>query len=98
MKALLFALDIDHTYTGDPEGFRQFVSLMKERGHRFIFATGREKWTDDMTAMNLPDIPIVFCGRDFKRKAVTASGYKVDIWIDDMPGTIEPGVFLSGDL
>lgn len=95
---LLIAVDIDNTWTADPTGFAQIIELMKMRGHSFIFATGRDGWTDDMARMGLSDIPIVFCGREPKRKACSKKGYKPNIWIDDCPGTIEDSVFIAGDL
>ena len=72
---------------------------MTSRGHIVIIATGREKWSEDMERLSLPiGIPIVYCGRDLKEKAVRADGWSVNIWIDDIPGMIQDCRILSGSL
>lgn len=87
---MIIAIDIDNTWTRDPEMWREIVALMESRGHQVIIATGRIGWSQDMERMGIPPkSPIVFTMNEFKEKACMAAGYKVDIWIDDMPGTIQ---------
>jgi hypothetical protein len=36
------------------------------------------------------EVPLYYSGGKLKRHAMEFVGIAVDIWIDDMPGTIEP--------
>lgn len=85
-----FAIDFDKTWTADPAGFSLIVHILFSRGHKILIATNRDAWCDDMERHNLPGyIPIIYCGRTLKEQACLKAGHKVDIWIDDMPGTIQ---------
>jgi hypothetical protein len=91
---VIIALDYDDTYTRDPELFRRFINLAIDRGHTVVCATSRLK-----NGLCEQDNPIdewlrrrcelVFCCHNLKREMCEKAGYKVDIWIDDQPGSIE---------
>jgi len=91
MKQLTIGIDFDNTITSDHDLFCDLVACMRMRKHIVIIATGRDKFTDDMIRplMQFPrSIPIVYCGKELKDIACKKAGYKVDIWIDDIPETI----------
>ena len=93
---MIISIDYDNTWTAIPDELSIFVQLLKKLKHKVIITTCRNQWTDDMLLVPAPaHVPIIFAGSNFKQKAAEAAGYKVDIWIDDHPGTIQPQYFLS---
>lgn len=90
---MLIALDYDLTYTADPEFWELVVRVGLSRGHRFICVTGRR---DSDPVPPLP-MPVVYAGDVLKSRAAARAGYVPDVWIDDMPGTIEPVRVLEWD-
>lgn len=94
---MLISLDFDGTFTRDPDGWRSFVEMMKERGHSFVCVTGRAACTPAATeaakALSFdeagPIMPIVFAGYEWKRTVAEKMGFKIDVWIDDCPTMIE---------
>jgi hypothetical protein len=97
---MLIAIDYDKTWTEDPPLWLAFVEAAWKRGHRVVMVTGRSGWTDDMERGRLPvDLPIVYSGSQFgaqlKQRAALAAGFNVDVWIDDMPGTIQACAILE---
>lgn len=93
------AIDFDQTWTTDPLGWSLWYDMMKARGHTIIMATGRKGWSEDMDRAYLPKgMQIVYCGGEFKEHATKKAGYNVDIWIDDMPGTVQDCRILRGNL
>ena len=94
----VIAIDYDHTFTADPVMFKAIISLMQSREHLVIIATGRKGHTEDMARIPIPDgVGIVFCGNEYKSIACEKQGYKVDIWIDDMPQMISPSLIIGDD-
>jgi hypothetical protein len=88
-KQLTIGIDFDNTWTASPFLFGELYKTAILIGFKVIIATGRTEFTDDMKRSLLPDsIPIVYCGKELKDIACKKAGYKVDIWIDDMPETI----------
>lgn len=92
------AIDYDNTYTADPEGWTEFIKMMKARGHEVICVTAR----DDLV-MGEPVrrdlgglIPIVFAAGEWKQVAAERRGWKINVWIDDMPQTIAKPVQILG--
>lgn len=79
------ALDYDHTFTVDPEGWRQFVRLFQERGHTISIVTARH----DNFAEKIEDAPdgckVYYTRRLAKRLWLAMRGIEIDIWIDDDP-------------
>lgn len=85
-----FALDIDGTYTRDPHLWGIFIEQAQQQGHEVTFVTGRSKSDGVGDLMNLPPIPICYCGPySLKRDAAERQGVVIDVWIDNEPGTIE---------
>lgn len=85
------ALDYDGTVTEDPDGWANFIGLMRQRGHRITIVTFRkpEEETADLrwfAGTNLT--PIVFTARHPKKEWCDARGIKIDVWIDDEPSLI----------
>lgn len=95
---MLIAIDYDRTWTEDPTLWRNFIAEARKRGHRFVLVTGRKAWSDDMERGELPSpvvLPIVYSGDEFKQRAAARAGFKVDVWIDDLPGMIQPPCLLD---
>lgn len=87
---MTISIDIDGTWSLDPRAWLAFARMFHSLGHRIIITTNRREWSEDMERMSIPrDIPIVYADRNLKRRAVEMAGYQVDVWIDDMPGTID---------
>lgn len=93
---LTIALDYDKTYTADPDLWRRFVADAQRAGHLVVCVTGRRAMPDYSREPRLPDgVPVVLAGQAWKRDAAARAGYSVSIWIDDMPGMIEPARILD---
>lgn len=92
-RPMVLALDYDGTYTRDPDFFDAVVSLALSRGHRVVCISNRA-WSPDPGERVPSGVPFIPAGVDYKRDAARAGGYSVDVWIDDVPGTIEPPVSL----
>ena len=84
---MIIAIDWDKTITADPELFGGFIESALARGHTAIIVTGRQ--AHDTIVPPWP-IEVIYAGNEWKQGAALAAGYKVDIWIDDMPGMIMP--------
>ncbi len=85
---MIISLDYDNTYTRDPEMWNKFILDAEEIGHKVICVTGRAHLDHFMKPV-LDSIgklcPVVFAGSKWKRDAALEAGWKVDVWIDDMP-------------
>ena len=91
---MLIAIDWDRTITADPTCFMRVIDEFAKGGHEFIVVTGRKEHdriglVDPRWKIRLPKA-VIYANGKLKRKAAEEAGYKVDIWIDDEPGTIEP--------
>lgn len=89
---MIIAIDYDKTYTEDPKTFDLIITVLKHAGHTVICVTGRsdhESMSAEVKSSIGQLVPVVFAGKLWKREAAEQAGYKVDIWIDDMPGMIE---------
>lgn len=88
---MLIAIDYDKTWTTDPGFWSQFVASARQFGHSVVMVTGRRP------SMPVPivGIPVVYTSNEMKRKAATAAGYSVDVWIDDTPETIGQCIVLD---
>lgn len=100
----LMAIDFDRTFTSDVEFWRFFVHMAVKRGHDVICVTGRTPTptgraelltvVGDTTLKLFKDL--IFCDHSPKRRRTLDLGYRVDIWIDDLPegvGAADRGVF-----
>lgn len=91
---MIIALDWDNTYTAHKPLWNDFIENCIERGVRVIIVTGRHGTEHDRIDSPFK-IPVVYSGNEYKRKAAEKAGYKVDIWIDDMPEMIAPTKILD---
>jgi len=89
---MIIALDWDNTYTAAPYLFECFIEKCKELGIQVVIVTGRKPEHRIHTEL---DVPIVYAGNEYKRKAAEKAGYKVNIWIDDMPEMIGESMILT---
>ncbi len=86
---MTIAIDFDNTWTADVVLWRQFADDAKKRGHDVIIVTARTHWSKDISRHFDGEVPLYYTGGKLKRHAMEFVGIAVDIWIDDMPGTIE---------
>lgn len=94
---MIVSIDYDGTFTADPEIWTEIIKLLQARGHQVICTTNRraESPGSQEVRNNLEAlVPIVFAGNQFKRDAAKQQGWKVDVWMDDNPGTISNDDFL----
>jgi hypothetical protein len=87
------AIDFDRTFTSDVEMWRLIIRLFARRGHTVLCVTGRTE--SNYSRLELATTfgeatfklfkEIIFCDHSPKRIATLRRGYKVDIWIDDLP-------------
>ena len=87
---MTIAIDFDNTWTADVALWRAFAIDAKTRGHDVIIVTARCGWSEDMARHFDDEVPIFYTYGNLKRPHMDNLGVAVDIWIDDMPGTIEP--------
>ncbi len=87
---LVIAIDYDFTYTADPALWYGFIMQAQGHGHTVIRVTGRTEPPFPHEIQFPKMVAIICAGDEEKAKAAIKAGYKVNIWIDDMPGTIEP--------
>lgn len=95
---MIIAIDYDNTYTTDPEVFNEIIKLLKNGGHIVICVTGRS--SDGLMAKPVLDsigklVPVIFAGKEWKRVAASKRGYDVNVWIDDMPSSIEKQIIIG---
>lgn len=87
------ALDFDCTFTSDIEFWRLLVDLATRRGHAVVLVTARHDTPENRTL--LADVigqptfarlsGFLLTDRQPKRSFAEALGYKIDVWIDDLP-------------
>ena len=87
---MTIAFDIDGTWGTDPWTFAAVADLFTKRGWTVIVVTGAHQPTAKLARMEIDRYPVVYALGVLKRDAARASGYSVNVWVDDMPGTIEP--------
>lgn len=87
---MTIAIDFDNTWTADVVLWQQFAANAKKRGHDVIIVTARYGWSEDMLRRVDGEVRVFFTNGELKRPFMERLGIAVDIWIDDMPGTIEP--------
>lgn len=97
MKSLTFGLDYDDTFTADPDLWRQFIATAQARGHAVVCVTARHTPPDFSREPRMPDSAPIVCtgGQPYKKHAAAKAGFAVNVWIDDMPGLIEPSLVLD---
>ena len=87
---MVIGLDYDGTYTAFPELWDVFIFMCESRDIRIICVTGRPESQKPKMQIEVICVP-----SEFKADACRKLGIDVDIWIDDMPGMIEPARILQ---
>lgn len=91
---MTISLDFDDTFTADPELWTAFVQQAHARGHTVLLTTNRP-WAFrrevHKAVAGLPFREVIFAGRTPKRLAARQRGYEVDVWVDDLPHTVDLG-------
>ena len=95
---MTIAFDVDGTWGTDPWTFAAVAAMFAKRNWTVIVVTGAEQPADKLERLRLTDYHIVYALGILKRDAARAAGYSVNVWVDDMPGTIEPCRILTDDL
>lgn len=86
---MIVAIDYDNTYTAAPDLFNEIIRLFQEAGHTVVCVTGRPEIMGQPVLDSIGKlVPVVFAGQQWKREAAEKRGYKVNVWIDDMPEMI----------
>lgn len=89
------AIDYDHTYTRDPTLWVNLAKEANKAGHLVIMVTGRRP--DDPVTVCPIFSTVLYTSGELKREYVERYGFKIDVWVDDEPGTIEPCRILQFD-
>ncbi len=98
-KRPVISIDIDSTWTTHPRAWHEVYNTLQRNGFECIFVTGADQPGDKLDRIGIPiNAKIIVANGVLKRKAALDAGYEVAIWIDDMPGTIEPCRILTDDL
>jgi len=87
---MLIAIDYDDTFTRDPDGWLEFMIMMKLRGHKFVGCTMRyekEMFDVHQTYKDTCDF-VVPTGRKAKRRFLANMDIHPHVWIDDIPDFI----------
>lgn len=91
---MVISLDFDDTFTRDPELWRRFTHTAVSMGHDVVLVTNRAPHRGAEVHAALRGVPvsaIVFAGRAPKREAALRHGIQVDVWVDDLPHTVDSG-------
>ena len=91
----IIAIDYDGTWTLDPIMWNVVCNILQNYGFLVIMVTERkvENRIKDDTIPSL--MQIIYTSKILKKEAALAAGYKVDIWIDNSPGSIEQCIKLT---
>lgn len=93
---MIIAVDYDNTYSADPETFDQVIKVFQAAGHTVICVTARPETMGQSVLNSIGKlVPVVFAGVDWKREAAERRGYKVNVWIDDMPEMVAKQVLIG---
>ena len=96
-----FGIDFDGTYAAEVDTFRAVVDLLQQAGHQCIIVTNRPQAESAQVARVVAgQMPIICTGGRPKRQAAIDAGYRVAIWVDDMPVLVdfgEAGLIMTGD-
>jgi hypothetical protein len=83
---MLLSIDFDNTYTRDPAFWDEVIYIAKHKhNHKVICVTNRAFPPENV---RLPKVELLCAGAEYKQDYAKSQGYNVDVWIDDMPGTI----------
>lgn len=95
MVEVLISIDYDKTWAADPVLWEVFSRSAKSRGHHVILVTNRPDTPQNRKVVgeNVSDFvgQIIFAGNWPKRDAAAYFGLSPDIWVDDLPATVDSG-------
>lgn len=88
------AIDLDQTYTADPDMWDSVIECMRSAGHDVFMVTCRPSW--DIAGMEqakeiFSDEEIFFTDNRAKIEYMETIPFHIDIWIDDTPATVTGG-------
>lgn len=92
---MTIAFDIDGTWSLDPQLFDDVANMFRDEKWTVIIVTGREHPPEKLDRLGIHGWPIVVSGPLLKEEAALKAGYKVDVWVDDMPGMIQRTAILG---
>lgn len=92
-RKINIALDFDRSFTSDVDFWRLIVHAAVLRGHQVYCVTGRtdcprnrKEVADTFGADTFKLLTdCVFCNHAPKRQKIQSLGYRIDVWIDDLP-------------
>lgn len=83
---MVIAFDFDNTITAAPKEMIASMRLFREAGHTVICATLRKHSEYEAVDRVLKgEFPVVYCDRRIKYGECLKKGFRVDVWVDDMP-------------
>lgn len=97
VKTMTIAFDIDGTISLDPDTFYRVIREFRMAGWTTIIVTGAEQPPEKLKRLKIDsdDLPIIVSAGMFKEQSARKAGYKVDVWVDDMPGVIQETLILK---
>ncbi len=89
---MIIAIDYDGTYDRDPAAWDKAILALQDTA-TIICVTSRTEEQGQPVLSSIGKVVgtahCIFAGRKWKRDAAKEAGFEVDVWIDDMPATIE---------
>lgn len=97
---MLISIDYDGTYTRNPALWNAIIELFQSAGNQVICITNRTEHSSQATEV-LESIgkivsQVIFAGTLYKREAAKRAGYKVDVFIDDVPEMCGAPLLIGG--
>ena len=87
---MIIAIDFDGTFAADPVGWLRALRELRTRGHEIVLVTQRTiEFKAEVYQIWPAEWPVVWAGGFTKRMGCQAANIKPDIWIDDMPDTVD---------
>jgi len=87
---MIISIDYDDTYTKDPETFNQVIKLFQEAGHTVICVTLRHPFQGEEVKNSIGKVvsDVLFTSGQMKKEYAIKAGYKINVWVDDLPEMI----------
>ena len=93
---MIIAIDYDNTYSADPPMWDEVIKTFQASGHTVVCVTARPEMMGQPVLDSVGKlVPCLFCGGEWKREYALKHGYKVNVWIDDMPEYIGPQTIIG---
>lgn len=93
---MIISIDYDNTYTTAPTLWDDFIRLSLAVGHTVICTTARPEVMGQVVLDSIGRlVPVIFAGGEWKREVALKRGYKVDVWVDDMPEYVGPQTIIG---